>query len=56
MQRRHLGVAQSKEREGLFFTYELQNYLDDNSKMFLTTLQLLSETTNWIEEYCKLNR
>ena len=39
----------------IIFTYELENNLDDNSKMFPTTLQLLSETTNWIEEYCKLN-
>lgn len=37
-------------------TYELENNLDDNSKILLTPLQLQSETTNWIEEYYNLNR
>jgi len=34
-----------------FLLINLENNLDDNSKILLTPLQLRSETTGWIEEY-----
>ena len=34
-----------------FLLINLENNLDDNSKILLTQLQLRSETTGWIEEY-----
>jgi hypothetical protein len=34
-----------------FFTYKLENNLDDNSKIMLTSLKLNPETTYWVEGY-----